>query len=299
MTIPLMNKHKVDLFKAILMLSQEQLHYFLFGFLSDYYTTEELTQSQGHYIYAKGEIPVGLVAHLDTVHKVQPLEDQIFYDSEKGVMWSPVGIGGDDRCGVFLIMNLLFYGYKPTILFTWDEEIGGVGSRQAAEGFFPTLNFLMQFDRKGTAQSVYYSLDNKDFETYINKFGFTTHRGSYTDIWELCPEWKCAGVNLSAGYENEHSTSEIILLKTFYDTLEKASRILQDQSENPVYFEYTEIKRTPYYHFKPDYYDDYGWSNASVYDGVTCSTCGEYCYDYDLVCGNCRLEGRDVLLAGR
>jgi hypothetical protein len=39
------------------------------------------------YIYAKGDIPVMLVAHLDTVHLVKPKE--VFYDKKQDVMWSP------------------------------------------------------------------------------------------------------------------------------------------------------------------------------------------------------------------
>lgn len=39
------------------------------------------------YLFAKGNIPVMLVAHLDTVHNPKPKE--IFYDKEQEVMWSP------------------------------------------------------------------------------------------------------------------------------------------------------------------------------------------------------------------
>ena len=39
------------------------------------------------YIFAKGTIPIMLVAHLDTVHTT-PVEE-LFYDKKKDVMWSP------------------------------------------------------------------------------------------------------------------------------------------------------------------------------------------------------------------
>ena len=39
------------------------------------------------YIFAKGNIPIMLVAHLDTVHKT-PVKE-LFYDKKKDVLWSP------------------------------------------------------------------------------------------------------------------------------------------------------------------------------------------------------------------
>lgn len=41
----------------------------------------------GNYILALGDVPVMLVAHLDTVHKTAP--QTILYDSEQGLIWSP------------------------------------------------------------------------------------------------------------------------------------------------------------------------------------------------------------------
>ena len=57
------------------------------------------------YLYAEGTIPVLLVAHMDTVHR-QPVE-QICYSADRAVAMSPQGIGGDDRCGVWMILQIL------------------------------------------------------------------------------------------------------------------------------------------------------------------------------------------------
>lgn len=48
------------------------------------------------YVYAKGNIPVLLVAHLDIVHREAP--NLILHDTKNQMLWSPTGIGGDDRC---------------------------------------------------------------------------------------------------------------------------------------------------------------------------------------------------------
>ena len=60
------------------------------------------------FLVAKGSIPVALVAHVDTVFTSPPKEEEIFYDSEKNVMWSEVGLGADDRAGVFSILKIYF-----------------------------------------------------------------------------------------------------------------------------------------------------------------------------------------------
>jgi hypothetical protein len=189
----------------------------------------------------------------------------------------------------------LIQGFKPHIAFTWNEEVGGLGARFLSDNLNPKqfdlfagehgpINFAIQFDRRGHQQAVYYDLDNQDFEDYISAFGFKTEWGSYTDICEICPAWGFAGVNLSAGYINEHTSSELILVETLEDTLAKAARILEDQIENPTFFEYKEHARVPYkmpaagttYHYNQDYY--YGDPDDPDYGYGKWSTSGSYSY---------------------
>ena len=72
------------------------------------------------WIYSPGTIPILLCAHLDTVHKETP--KSIVY--EQGRMSSPEGIGGDDRCGVYMILNII-KNYNCHVCFFEDEEYGG------------------------------------------------------------------------------------------------------------------------------------------------------------------------------
>ena len=57
------------------------------------------------FVYVPGEMPVLLVAHLDTVHK--RFVRTICYSRDGNVMMSPEGIGGDDRAGVYLILQII------------------------------------------------------------------------------------------------------------------------------------------------------------------------------------------------
>jgi hypothetical protein len=279
---------KIELLETLFTLEQDELHEFVYEVLKEYYGEDNIIESDEEFMFAIGETPVLVLAHLDTVHKTKPHYDEIFHDQKKNIMWSPRGIGADDRCGVFIVLNLIFAGYKPHVAFTWNEEVGGLGSRAMASKFLPIqagvdINFAIQFDRRGHQEAVYYDLDNLDFEEYINSFGFKTHIGSYTDICEICPVWGFAGVNLSAGYVNEHTSGELVLLETVSDTLSKAQKILEDQISAPSFFEYKEQPRRYYgstatstsgsyaYGYEDDYYyDDYplpqGWQSTGLTD---------------------------------
>ena len=83
------------------------------------------------YLYAGGTIPVLLVAHMDTVHR-QPVE-HICYSADGAVAMSPQGIGGDDRCGVWMILQILRTA-KCHVLFCEDEEVGCVGAKKFTRG---------------------------------------------------------------------------------------------------------------------------------------------------------------------
>ena len=84
---------------------QKQLKNYLIMFLSEV-GYKDIIIEKG-FIYVKGEIPFCLTAHMDTVH----LETvKTVYELEKDgdyIISSPQGIGGDDRCGIYMIMNIL------------------------------------------------------------------------------------------------------------------------------------------------------------------------------------------------
>ena len=85
------------------------------------------TVCKNSYILVRGEAPIMLVAHLDTVHKT-PVK-HICKTQNGGILMSPQGIGGDDRCGVYALVTVYEQSaVKPWLLFTCDEEVGGVGA---------------------------------------------------------------------------------------------------------------------------------------------------------------------------
>lgn len=200
--------------------------------------------SAKEYIYAEGDIPICIVAHLDTVFYTTPQD--IFYDTAQNVLWSPQGLGADDRTGVFMILKILSQKMRPSILFTTGEELGGKGALTFIKDFPQAPNdikYLIELDRHGNNDCVFYNCGNQDFFSFVENYGFEKNFGTFTDISIICPAWKIAGVNLSVGYEEEHSYAEYLKISCMKNTLSKVIKMIEDCSSNEVpHFEYKENK---------------------------------------------------------
>ena len=193
---------------------------------------------KGNFILVKGEVPIMLLAHLDTVHQ-EPVYE-ICKSPDGNILMSPQGIGGDDRCGVYSLVNAYkMSSQKPWLLFTCGEEIGGVGATKFcydyAAGKLPKeledLKLLVEIDRKGSNDAVFYDCDNKDFESYIISKGFKTAYGTFSDISLIAPELGIAAVNLSSGYYNAHSLHEYIDRRELNVVLAKVLEIISDAAQ--------------------------------------------------------------------
>lgn len=187
------------------------------------------------FVYAPGDLPVLVVAHADTVHDTPPREDAIFYDREKAVLWSPQGLGADDRAGVLGILEILRRGLRPYVLITDGEEFGCLGARAAVREIEPPpgVRFVVQLDRRGETGAVFYDCTNEKFKAFVLEHGFAEAQGSFSDISVLCPGWNIAGVNLSCGFYDEHSTREYLNLNHLARTVDAVERILRHIPNEP------------------------------------------------------------------
>lgn len=232
---------KLDLIKHLMTLNQHKLQKVLLNYLKRKYDKVIYKEK---YIVAFGDIPVALVAHMDTVYIRAPRD--FFYDADNSILWSPQGLGADDRAGVYAILQILDAGLRPHIIFTKDEEKGGLGAKDLINDFpdcpFDDLKCLIELDRQGEKDSVFYDCNNEDFEQYINSFGFETDWGTFTDISVLAPTWEVAAVNLSIGYYNEHSLGEYLNTKQLENTIQKVIKILNDK--NMISYCYIEALHT-------------------------------------------------------
>ena len=232
----ILNQNELNLFSSIVKMSQKELFISMKKYLKNLYKDNIIIGDK--YLYAIGETPVALIAHLDTVFKTPP--KNIYYDKEENVLWSPQGLGADDRAGVYAIIKILQKGYRPSVIFTTDEEIGGLGAEKLIKDYpNPTskLKYVIELDRQGHNDCVFYNCDNIDFTNYVESFGFKENFGSFSDISVICPKWEIAGVNLSIGYYDEHSIAETLHINDFFLTLNKVCKMLKD-SKKSLYYKY-------------------------------------------------------------
>ena len=190
-------------------------------------------RKQRGFLYAEGTVPVLLVAHLDTVHRTQP--ETICYSADGTVMMSPQGIGGDDRAGVYMILRLI-QRVHCHVLFCEDEETGGHGARAFTKsGIEPDVNYIVELDRTGSNDAVFYQCRNRQFERHINSFGFQTAFGSFSDISILAPHLNLAAVNLSTGYYHAHQPGEYVRLDKVEELIGRVEKLLQTKTERLSY----------------------------------------------------------------
>lgn len=201
--------------------------------------THHTVLSRDGYVYAQGKFPVLLMAHMDTVHEKLP--DLIVYSKKNNKVSSPNGIGGDDRCGVYMILKVL-EKFNCSVLFCEDEEIGCVGARKFAESELAReleFNYIIEFDRANANDAVFYECANDEFEDFITKEFYKTAYGSYSDICEIAPALGCAAVNLSCGYYAAHTKNEYVILSEMERSIKEACKILERTTEADK-FEYVE-----------------------------------------------------------
>ena len=281
--------------EKLFQLKQETLLKVMKEFLKKKYDTVFATKD---YIMAIGDKPVALVAHLDTVFPEPP--DDIYYDRVKNVLWSPDGLGADDRAGVYAILQIVRSGLRPTVILTTDEEYGGLGADVLTQSFpeCPTdLNYIIELDRRGKDDCVFYDCDNPQFISFIEDYGFTYEWGSFSDISVICPDWKVAGVNLSIGYKNEHSVSETLNVSHMWRTINIVKKMVEESDCAPA-FEYIPSQRYKWFSpvrrvaeniLKETGYDPaYGISPEQWVQWMegtqvfTCKNCGDHFSEYNV-----------------
>lgn len=237
------------------------------------------------FLYAEGEIPVMLIAHLDTVHK-EPVVN-ICWDGSYNVAMSPQGIGGDDRCGVYMILRVI-QDLKCHVLFCEDEEIGGRGAADFTySGLSPAVNFLIEFDRKGNNDAVFYDCENMDFIDLLEQYGFKEDYGSFSDISTIAPHLGVAAVNVSSGYYRQHTTSEYVNMREMNVNADRIAKLIREN--NGTFYEYVESPHT--------------WKNWRNYSGYSYGYGGKdygtygtgygYSYGYDYAYGQDNDEDDD------
>lgn len=198
------------------------------------------TDSYGNIYVTKGKAKLypTMVCHIDTVHKINMNVEVIKIKNKLIAIdtnnMERYGIGGDDKVGIFITLQLLekFDNFKA--VFFKDEEHGCIGSSQADFKFFNDSTCVLQCDRKGISDFVNNISGTKLFD---DKFQKTIQRildkhlrkvvhGGVTDVGEIADNNNVMVANMSCGYYDPHSDNEYIIIDDVYDTLKMCEQIL-------------------------------------------------------------------------
>lgn len=200
-------------------------------------------KGQEQFVYVRGwrKNKVLLVAHVDTIwHEFQQEEGPLFpkFFEDGPLIWSgseAFGIGADDRAGCAILWLLRDLGHS--LLLTDGEEGGRIGScwlmgdpsnQDLREEVQRNHQFVVQFDRRNGRDYKCYRVGTDLFKNYVEaKTGYTEpDRYYFTDIVTLCRD--ICGVNLSVGYQNEHSPQEVLDTDDWSHTLNLARNWLSE-----------------------------------------------------------------------
>ena len=273
---------KYGAFLDICRMSQDKLKKYLVFEMAKY--GYDVIADDG-YIYCKEiNMPVLLTAHMDTVHKQEPRQFiEKVNDKGNHVLSSPQGIGGDDRCGIFMILSILREtDYRPAVLFCEDEEIGGVGSSKFTTykenvNAIAKLKFFIELDRANANDLVFYDDGNEDFYQFcIKSTGYKENFGSFSDISILSPDSGVSSVNISCGYYHAHTPKEEVVWEEMLNSIKVTEKLIE-ASKDVEQFEYVEIENYKYL-FDSNNYSVYGGYNSGWYNSYSTSNVNTYTF---------------------
>jgi len=190
-----------------------------------------------------------LVAHLDSVHQIKEYEvveelqlnaqgeekpSLVGYDSISG---ERCGVGGDDKAGVFICLELLDKFDNIKAFFPVAEEIGCKGSKAADESFFKDVGYAVQFDStenntmsKTLLGVKLYEQDGefiKKCENLILEHGISEWRHHpYTDTMVLKEKFDFSCLNFAAGYYGWHSDTEYVVIEDVQNAINLGEKVI-------------------------------------------------------------------------
>jgi ribosomal protein S27E len=172
-----------------------------------------------------------------------------------------MGVGGDDKVGVFMTLKMLEERDVFKAAFFVDEEIGCVGSRACDFDFFYNSSLVLECDRKGAYDFVNSisgtKLYSREFSEAIKpilfNYGRTEVSGGMTDVLEIAYKTKICVANMSCGYYHPHSDDEFVNIDDVFMTYNMCNDIY-----DKLGFDLWRVSedRNEY-----DYYSGYGYSS--------------------------------------
>lgn len=204
-------------------MQDKELMEYIVAYVGDEYYLDDLLKEYGCELFEYGyRVRIGdnrimFTSHLDDVYtkknKTKLIWDGRFLSNKKGI------IGGDDKCGVYVMLNMISAKVPGDYIFFFGEESGCLGSNMLYPQIGNEFDKCISFDRKGYSDIIHtqkgerccsddfvYALSDAFAEEglYLSgAYGIYTDSATFIDKIPEC-------TNLSVGYFNNHTPSEYI-----------------------------------------------------------------------------------------
>lgn len=222
----------------------------------------------------EGEFYPMFISHTDTVHN---LVDEIIVKEEFLVRpytfgkdfgsdqveclkaytpdGKPTGIGGDDKCGIFICLELLKRLDKVKLGFFVSEETGCHGSKMVDTEFLKDVGYCTQYDAPGDhlisyscMGTVLFDKDGEFYNTALRSItkGFKNEMmvqsHPYTDIMMIKQKSDISCINMSCGYYNMHTANEFVCLDDVKRAIDAGVNMVEDLGLKKYEFKYEQPK---------------------------------------------------------
>jgi tripeptide aminopeptidase len=223
--------------KKVLSITAGENVYFITEYILGFLRSNKMNfvmDGEGNIYITKGQSDIYpcVTAHLDTVHKF----GDINIIEKDGKYSSKIGIGGDDKVGVYCCLALLKALDVIKVAFFNGEERGCTGSKNPWKKFFKDVGYLIAIDRRGNSDYINsYGMDDttsKEFDKAIEgilaKNGYKSASGLITDAFKLQSEEvvEVSTCNFSCGYYNPHTTNEYVVETDVHKALKMIYKII-------------------------------------------------------------------------
>lgn len=220
-----------------------------------------------------------IVAHLDNVQN--GIREPVMNVSRTRIFGKKTGIGFDDKAGIIAAIELWrrIPERKFRIIFTADEEVGGIGASMLDPRYYSDAAYIIEMDRKGNQDLINNSggtrLCSEEFASMFDCYGFKRAQGTFTDVNLFKPNAPHVNmVNMSIGYYQPHTDDEYLDIKDFEYIVACVEDFLKNNKETIVDDTPPEPENKPYsgYQYNP---------HSGYNDVVHCDWCGKEIFDED------------------
>ena len=221
-----------------------------------------------------------IAVHSDTVSNKKPTDLITVND----IMRNPDGVlGADDRAGCYIASEMMRNNIRAIYGIFSGEECGGVGvsnftTTATFDNILKNVSAFIELDRRGGYDCATYGYDNMHLINLFDMLWYKEAFGSYTDAVTLSDNSGIACINISVGYENEHTRKEELNLKHLLRT----TNVMLNMLPQDLYHTVFEAEKRVI---------DCGNTED---EAVTCEICGEHGVYWRLgeleVCDECYLS---------